>query len=219
MSVVLVFCLAIIAIPAISWSKAPTARIKIEGDNLKSPIEILNPEVLSQFNVWGGEFIDRPRGAVAELPSGLQRLEVTLYVDVAQEPKTTRKYVFAYDVDPTQQRGFIFLPQWKNDLIWHGVEGNWLYASKRWNEVIMPIISQQTARSSGLANAGMLSCTVGMVSMLADRAIEIQLMDEHGNKMSRFRYETNHAAYSRVRDHFGGVTSKKKVASCWPART
>ena len=127
MNLVLVFCLAIIAIPATSWSKAPTARIKIEGDNLKSPIEIVNPEVLSQFNVWGGEYIDRPRGTVAEPPPGLQRLEVTLYVGFSQEPEITRKYVFAYEVDPTQQRGFIFLPQWKNDLIWFGVEGNWLY--------------------------------------------------------------------------------------------
>ena len=65
----------------------------------------------------------------------------------------------------------------------------------------------------------MLSCTVGTVSILADGAIEIKLMDEHGNRMARFRYETTHAAYSRVRDHFGGVTPEKKVASCWPART
>ena len=60
----------------------------------------------------------------AEKPPALQRVEVTFYVGEPGKLNIARKYVFAYEID-TAERGYIYLPRWKNSLISHGVEGNW----------------------------------------------------------------------------------------------
>ena len=241
----LLFLVAILTIPATAWSKGETTRIKIEGDNLKSPIDIVDQSILSQFNIWNGpgtssrgpdgvplppahldpnmsagRFIDWPRGMAAERPSGLQRLEVTFYVGVPQEPNATRKYVFAYEADPSNQRGFIFLPYWKNNLISHGVELNWFYATKRWNELIMPIILRHSTNAPMFAERGKLKCKVGEGSLREDGTIEFFLLDENGNRTSRWRYDTSNERYQNVKDHIGNVQPGEEIEiSCWPART
>ena len=241
----LVFFVAVLTIPSTGWSKGETIRIKIEGDNLKLPIEIVDSNILSQFNIWNGpgvvtrgpdgvlhfpahldsngsygRFIDWPRGIAAERPSGLQRLEVTFYVGVPQEPNATRKYVFAYEVDLSHQRGFIYLPYWKNNLISHGVELNWFFASKRWNELIMPIILQHSTNAPMFAERGKLKCKVGEGSLRADGTIEFVLLDENGNRTSRWRYDTSTAGYQNVKDHIGNVQPGEEIEiSCWPPRS
>ena len=190
------------------------------GDYLLAPIEITVPDTLNQFNIWNGpgvntrgpdgvpnppayldpnrsagRFIDWPKGMAAERPSGLQRLEVTFYIGVPREPNTAHKYVFAYEIDTSGSRGYIYLPRWKNELISHGIEGNWLYASEQWNELIMPIVAQHSTQSPVSVERGMLNCIVGKGSITADGTIEFYLLDEHGNKIGHYRYETATPGY------------------------
>ena len=46
--------LVILIIPATAWSKGATVKIEIEGNNLASPIEITDPNMVGQFNIWNG---------------------------------------------------------------------------------------------------------------------------------------------------------------------
>ena len=101
----LTICISLLAVSTLVWSKGPTIKIVIEGDALSAPIEITDPDILSQFNIWNGpgvstsgpdgvphppayldpgrsagRFIEWPKGEATARPSGLQRLEVTFYV-------------------------------------------------------------------------------------------------------------------------------------------
>jgi hypothetical protein len=245
MRIAIVLCISLLTIPLLAWSKGQTIKIVIDGDNLPAPIEIVDPEIVGQFSVWNGpgvgmrdpleepdlsayvepedstgRFIDWPKGIANERPPHLQRLEVTFFVGVPREPDNSRKFVFAYEIDWDNDDGFIFLPMWKNDLIWHGVELNWLHAHQRWNETIMPIIAQQSVKGSQLHEQSELTCTVGEGSLHADGTIEFQLVDEAGNRSSRWRYETSTLGYDKVRDHIGDVAPEDEVQiSCWPARS
>lgn len=245
-SIALLICISLLAIPAIVWSKGQTISIVIEGDYLTAPIEITDPEILIQFSIWNGpgvgmrdlneapdlsayvepdgsvgRFIDWPKGFATERPGQLQRLEVTFHVGVPREPGNWRKFVFAYEIDSNNGRGFIYLPQWKNDLIWHGVELNWLYAHSQWNELIMPIVAQHSADPSlSIDERSELKCKVGEGSLRPDGTIEFVLLDESGTKTSHWRYETSTKGYQSIREHIGDVEPGEEIEiSCWPARS
>ena len=242
----IVFGFLLLAVPLLAWSKGQTIKIVIEGDNLVAPIEISDPEIVGQFSIWNGpgvggmhdptevpdlseyvepegvvgRFIDWPKGFANNHPRRLQRLEVTFFVGVPLQPGDSRKFVFAYEIDWDHEAGYIFLPMWKNDLIWHGVEMNWFHAHKRWNETIMPIIAQHSVEVSQQHGQGELHCTVGEGSLHADGTIEFQLVDEAGNRSSHWRYEKSTQWYERVRDHIGDVTPEQEIPiSCWPPRS
>lgn len=243
--IAIVLCVSLLTIPVPAWSKGQTIKIVIEGDHLPVPIEITDPEVVGQFSIWNGpgvgmrdpleepeisayvepegsvgRFIDWPKGFANNHPRNLQRLEVTFFVGVPREPGNAREFVFAYEIDWDNDDGYIFLPMWKNDLIWHGVELNWLHAHERWNETIMPIVARQSVEASQLHGNSELECTVGEGSLLADGTIEFQLVDEAGNRSSRWRYEKSTQWYEKVRDHIGDVTPEQEIqVSCWPARS
>ena len=243
--IAIVLCISLLTFPSLAWSKGQTIKIVIEGDNLIAPIEITDPEVVGQFSIWNGpgvgmrdpleepdlsvyvepegavgHFIDWPKGFANSHPRHLQRLQVTFFVGVPRQPGKSRKFVFAYEIDWDNEDGYIFLPMWKNDLIWYGVELNWLHAHKRWNETIMPIVAQELVEASQLQGRSELNCTVGVGSLQADGTIEFQLVDEAGNRSSRWRYEESTQWYDKVRDHIGDVTPEREIQiSCWPARS
>jgi hypothetical protein len=237
--------LLLLVVPTASWSKGQTIRIEIAGDGLTDPIVITDPELLSQFNIWngpgvsvrgpdgvpyppahldpnqsGGRFIDWPRGIVQERPSGLQRLEVSFFVAVPRRPGEERSYIVAYEVDTSELRGFIFLPMWMNNLISHGAEGNWFFATERWNEIIGPIIAKQTKNLTAPTERGNLSCVAGHGSLSQDGTIEFKLFDDDGRNISHWRYETSSEGYDNLLDHIGDVEPGEEIeVSCWPARS
>ena len=49
-----VVSLLILTIPVTTWSKGEIIKIEIEGDNLSSPIEITDPDIVRQFSIWTG---------------------------------------------------------------------------------------------------------------------------------------------------------------------
>ena len=216
-----------------SWSKGPTLRIEITGDGLSEAIVIVDPDILSLFNIWNGptpahpdpdqsdgRFVDWPRGMATERPSGLQRLEVSFVIGVPRQPDTERSYTVAYEVDGRDSSGFVYLPLWTNDLISHGVEGNWFYATERWNEVIAPIVAKHTGVLRVPSERENLSCVAGRGSLGHDGVVEFTLVDEHGVGTSRWRYGPTGERYGNVRKHIGDVEPGEEIEiSCWPPRS
>lgn len=243
--IAIVLSILLLSIPSTVWSKGQTIRIVIEGDHLAAPIEIVDPEVAGLFSIWNGpgvgmrdpteepdlsayvepegfvgRFINWSKGYANNHPRNLQRLEVTFFVGEPRQPDHARKFVFAYEIDWNNEDGYIFLPMWKNDLIWYGVELNWLHAHERWNETIMPIVEQQAFEGSRSQGQSELKCTVGEGSLHVDGAIEFQLVDEAGNRSSHWRYEKSMQWYEKVRRHIGDVPPGQEIQiSCWPARS
>lgn len=227
-----------------SWSKGQNLRIEIVGDGLTERIVITDPEILGLFNIWNGpgvtvrgpdgvpyppahldsdkshgRFIDWPKGMAPERPSGLQRLEVTFVLGVPRRPDEERSYIFAYEVDTRALGGFIYLPRWMNNLIAHRVEGNWFYATARWNEVIAPIIVRNTKELPTFSERGDLSCIAGYALLEADGTIDLKRFDEQGRNVLHYRYDTSSDVYDDVRDHIGDMKTGEQIeASCWPPR-
>lgn len=228
-----------------SWSKSQNLRIEIVGDGLSETIVITDPEILGLFNIWNGpgvvargpdgmpyppahldlnesdgRFVDWPRGMATERPSGLQRLEVTFVVGAPGRPDVEGSYVVAYEVDSRDSSGFVYLPMWTNDLIRHGVEGNWFHATGRWNEAIAPVVASHTGVLRAPSERENLSCVVGHGSLRVDGVVEFTLVDEHGAKTSRWRYGPGSERYDEVRDHIGDVERGEETEiSCWPPRS
>jgi hypothetical protein len=55
-----------------------------------------------------------------------------------------RRFIVAYEFDPKTGEGYFFPPTSSNDLIYYGVEGHWVYASRQWNKLIQPVIDKNT---------------------------------------------------------------------------
>ena len=83
------------AIPAALFAKGETNKITIQSLYLKAPIEIVDPVILSKFNVWTGPgtwssdpafnanapgfIIDWSSGTVPEVPDRLTCYKVSFY--------------------------------------------------------------------------------------------------------------------------------------------
>ena len=150
--------LLMIAVPASLFAKGKTVRITIKGPDLKSPIEMTDPTILANFNVWAGPgtstnearglIVDWSKGTMSSAPKGLPLYEVSFYEDVGnQEAKLI--YVVSYEYDPSSRHGYVYLPgdgdKWHRlnvSSIFHGVEGNWFNAWNSWDDVAIPLIEK-----------------------------------------------------------------------------
>jgi hypothetical protein len=124
-------------------AKGRTLRIVIEGVNLSGPVEITDPKILNNFNVWTGPgvqvrdqttypegFIIRwHQGMTAEPLKELPQYQVSFYTTDRQGPS----YVVYYRYEPLTKSGYVYLParteEWyrlNTSSILHGVEGDWL---------------------------------------------------------------------------------------------
>ena len=137
--VALVVCLAIFTIPATGWSKGKTIKIVIKGDHISSPIEITNPDIVDQFNIWNGpgvgtrgpdgvphppayldpnrsagRFIDWPKGAVEQYPDGLKSYDVKFHIAGRDsESGVIGTYHVLYRFNPSVPQGYMYLPTWQ----------------------------------------------------------------------------------------------------------
>jgi hypothetical protein len=156
----------LLVIPAQVFAKGETVKITIKGADLKTPIEITDPKVLTEFQVWSGPgtsssapgfnpnapgFIVDWSQAVAEPPKGLQRYEVSFYAKI---PNERLIYVVFYAYDPATEHGYIYLPggtdEWYRlnvSTIFHGVEGKWFRAWSVWESVARPLIAGAKVRA------------------------------------------------------------------------
>lgn len=161
---VAVLTFLLLTVPPQLYAKAETSRITIDGPDLKQPIEITDPKILANFDVWSGAgtswtgpgattarqkahqfIIDWSRPVVTESPRGLTRYKVSFY---AKLPEERLVYVVFYEFHPADDQGYVYLPGKKDDGYWlnvgtiiRGVEGNWFAASKAWERVARPLIT------------------------------------------------------------------------------
>ena len=145
-------------------AKGKTSMIELSGKSLSSTLAISDASIIDKFNIWNGpgvftttrgipdppayldpekaegRFIDWPKGMVAKPPKPLITFDVNFYLE--GYPKS-RSYRFVYAFDPGERNGYIYLPACcTNNLIAHGVEGNWFHATSLLNQRIIPLSLQ-----------------------------------------------------------------------------
>jgi len=151
------FCLLIVcAATAVVFAKGTTTRITITGVQLQNPIEISDPAILKNFNVWSGAgtflngregsegfIVDWASGVVADPPIQLRTFKVSFYVRYANRPFNEQTdqlaYIVSYAVDSETGQGYVYLPGKSDEFyglntkaIHRGREGNWFLASAAW---------------------------------------------------------------------------------------
>jgi hypothetical protein len=131
------------------FAKGSPDKITITGPGLVVPIEITNPEILSKFNPWDGQFLDKDRRIVTETPQVGTRYEVLFYFkDTSGEYQLF--YALYYSPALSGARGDIYLPQeeekWyvmNNETI--ARKSGWLYASPEWDSFMSHLLKVQQA--------------------------------------------------------------------------
>jgi len=76
-----VVSMLILTIPVTTWSKGEIIKIEIEGNNLSSPIEITDPDIVRQFSIWTGPVVSTrgPDDAQDTLAVNLSTISVQEY--------------------------------------------------------------------------------------------------------------------------------------------
>jgi hypothetical protein len=146
------------------FAKAQTSKITISGADLKAPIEITDPNVLVNFNVWSGAgtswtsggvttqgdrgFIVDWRSGVRRRPKGRSSYQVSFY---AKLPEERVIYVVFYEYDPANDKGYVYLPgkteEWYRtnvSSILRGVEGHWFFSNEEWERLVRPLVTKAT---------------------------------------------------------------------------
>jgi hypothetical protein len=152
----LAFLLIFLGMAEAAFAKGRTAKIMISGGGLTSAIEVTDPKILDISNVWAGYFLDRSRGTANEPRRGLQRYEVSFYIQIANN-EVRQRYVVYYCPNPTAKPGYIYLPG-KGET-WYSLnvgailrgeqDGKWNYASPAWEDLIKRVIASAEARHQG----------------------------------------------------------------------
>jgi hypothetical protein len=156
--------LVIFSATALVFAKGATTKITITRAGLERPIEINDPEVLKNFNVWSGPgtfangvegtegfIVEWASGAVTDRPNELRTFEVSFYVRYANRPLSEQTdqlaYVVTYAVDPVTGQGYVYLPGRSDEpyrlntkAIYRGREGNWFRANAAWQTVFRNIV-------------------------------------------------------------------------------
>ena len=148
-------------------AKSATTKIVIDGADLTKPIEITDPRVLTNFNVWTGPgtssnapgfnanapgfIIDWSQGPVRKPPEFLRRYQVSFHAG----PNEQLVYVVYYAFSSSAQQGYVYLPgksdKWaelNGRTIFNGVEGNWFHAWSTWERVARPLIEKAELTNS-----------------------------------------------------------------------
>jgi hypothetical protein len=159
------FCLLVIfSVTAVVFAKGTTTKITITGAGLQSPVEISDPQVLKNFNVWSGPgtfandvegtegfIIDWASGAVRDRPNGLRTFELSFYVRYANRPFSEQSdqlaYIVSYAVDPMTGQGYVYLPGKSDEpyrlntkAIYRDREGNWFRANAAWQAAFRNVV-------------------------------------------------------------------------------
>jgi hypothetical protein len=149
---------------AVVFAKGATTKITITGAGLQSPVEISDPEILKNFNVWSGPgtfandvegtegfIVDWASGAVTDRPNGLPTFELRFYVRYANRPFSEQTdqlaYIVSYAVDPATGQGYVYLPGKSDEpyrlntkAIYRGSEGNWFRANAAWQTAFRNVV-------------------------------------------------------------------------------
>lgn len=146
------------------FAKGATTKVIITGGELQGPIEITDPDVLENFNVWSGPgtfsngvegnegfIIDWAAGVVTERPDAIRKFELSFYVRYANRPFSEQTdqlaYVVSYAVDPATGQGYVYLPgradepyRLNTKAIYRECEGNWFRATAQWQSAFGDVV-------------------------------------------------------------------------------
>lgn len=160
--------LTVLSIPPAAFAKSATGKITIKGADWTTPIEISDPRILINFNVWTGPgtssnepqglIVDWSQGMIAEPPKGVQLYEVSFYTKL---PHGQLIYVVSYGYDPSSEKGYVYLPgkgeKWYQRnvrSIYRSVEGKWFHAWSVWDKVVRPLIAKAKTVNTNRSNIG-----------------------------------------------------------------
>jgi hypothetical protein len=146
-------------------AKGITTKIVISGGELTAPIQVSDPELLKNFNVWAGAgtrvngveqtdgfIINWIAGAVADPPGGLDAYEVSFYVKYTNRPAWEQEdhlaYLVIYQRNRSTGQGYVYLPgkadAWyrlNTRAVLRGGEGHWFRATAVWQEVFGRLVA------------------------------------------------------------------------------
>jgi hypothetical protein len=159
--VVLLNTLLILSIPERLLPKEKTVKITIQGSDQKRPIEVSDPKILANFQVWMGPgtssaerqglIVDWSQGPVGEPPQAFRRYQVSFHID----PNEQIVYVVYYAFSPGAGPGYAYVPgesdEWYTlnvHSIFRGVEGKWFRAWSTWERVARPLIKHRERTDS-----------------------------------------------------------------------
>lgn len=139
-----------------AFAKGPADRISISGPGLIVPIEITDPEILEPFSPWSDAFFDKQRGVLTESPKTGSLYQVLIFFE--------SQVFYAFNYIPGSP-GIIYLPgegdEWYETnvgTIIRGLEGQWLYASREWDDLIVGLLEDQ-----GIADISYIETSNGIV--------------------------------------------------------
>ena len=152
---VLLNSLLILTVSTPLLAKGKTVKITIKGADLKTPVEISDPKILTNFRVWTGPgtssadrqglIVDWSQGPVREPPQSVRRYQVSFYAD----PKDQIVYVVYYAFSPGAEQGYVYVPGESDEWyvlnvrsIFRGVEGKWFRAWSAWERVARPLVEK-----------------------------------------------------------------------------
>jgi len=146
MAVVLVVC-GVVSTQA----KGETTRITVSGGDLRRPLDIADPALIRQFNVWSGAgvtgpvaepdgfIVHWPAGITTEPPAHLARYQLAFHVAGPKQPREAIAYVVTYVAGAAPEQGYVYLPgrgepsyEMNTRSILRGGEGHWFHASVAW---------------------------------------------------------------------------------------
>lgn len=141
LSLFLMLALLVLVVPV--KAKGPVDKITIEGPDLVKPIEITDPDILSRFDPWGGQFIGTG-GTLAGPPPNIKEPYLVKFYLEDQQGELVLRYMFYYYFNATGKTGYIYLPgpsepyyQTNAGTIIRGKsDGQWHKAIPGWDDVM-----------------------------------------------------------------------------------
>jgi hypothetical protein len=151
--------LVLLSSASTAFAKGSADRISISGPGLTAPIEITDPGILEPFSPWSDAFFDQQRGVLTESPKTGNVYQVTLSLE--------SDVLYAFNYIPGSP-GIIYLPgegdEWYetniSTIMRNGLEGQWLYASREWDDLIGGLLQDQ--RISDISDLEISASTEGM---------------------------------------------------------
>ena len=162
----LAFVALIVALISTSLvAKGPTTRISIRDVARGNAVAIVDPAILSRFNVWDGPgtfsgtpdqqkegttgfIVDWQAGPVDLPPSGLQEYDVQFFVKIHNQGDERLSYSVTYRSNGAGE-GFVYLPgsgdprfRVNAGSIFRGTgyEGRWFRASAAWQQAARTVL-------------------------------------------------------------------------------
>lgn len=149
--------LALLTLTLPATAKGPVDMITITGPGIDEPIEITDPEILSRFDPWAGQFLGT--GGPLEVAPAIESEEpyqIFFYLrDNSGELQLD--YAFDYYPNPTDERAYIYLPGPvepyyevnTGSIIRDDSDGRWHIAMPTWDAMF-----QEQLQASGVSLDG-----------------------------------------------------------------